>query len=755
MGVFSTKKKHYVSTQVQRVIEDAMINNPAQTAALRSIFDDDFKITEAIKYEALLGTHQLFNSYYRYGRDHYHYGLPDTTILSSDAGVPAANLAMTADVGQPINIDYMYFRPLNSFHVGWKVLQEDYGYAEGSNKLTTLGDVYLEKMVAVHSTLAGSEPEETSVGNFGNFSGAGETPERKALAATDNVANLIMYEEERFEGTIDAIEFHTATLDANGVMQRSIIVYPLDAYDLGEEYYQGRYSLVTGDTDSGYWIYNPADNVHTTLTNIFDPPDYINPGTYFPIAVFRSENVDRTANAYIDTQEYITTEKLLSKIGMDFKAMGDSLNEAGEIDTVPQAVMLMGVPINSTDPLEIEYMHRYFSNIYEQLPADAKQEFSNTVDRQSSYGSSPGTQASYAIQLSDADFEMKLSFESITRAYEAGTIGSVGDYTSNTLTAPSVSQWSLNSNFSTEDIAPRMRVFKHQIMPGVIEVIKVRHPKVRYRIYRDRGSEGGVDDDLLLIPIDRDIAKQMSSTKIAMLYQRSLHFLFNSHQVQEIKWYQSSWFSTLLLIVAVVLTVLTLGQDGGATINAALAAGAYGTAALVVLDLIIEFVIRAVIVKALFKEVAKAIGPENAFWVAVLAVAAALVGKYYKGATDILKDSADMLLMAANGLVGGANTVLQNKFTSLMGDMEDFQTESSAEMKELEELTAILNAGIDIDPFAFIGSIPLDVAGETPDDYLLRTAHSGNVGMQSVKIVQNFVNLSLTLPTTNQSVGVI
>ena len=66
MGLFSTKKKHYVSTQVQRVIEDDMINNPAQTAALRSIFDDDFKITEAIKYEALLGTHQLFNSYYRY-----------------------------------------------------------------------------------------------------------------------------------------------------------------------------------------------------------------------------------------------------------------------------------------------------------------------------------------------------------------------------------------------------------------------------------------------------------------------------------------------------------------------------------------------------------------------------------------------------------------------------------------------------------------------------------------------------------------
>jgi hypothetical protein len=752
MGLFSTKKKHYVSTQVQRVIEDDMINNPVQTAALRSIFDEDFKITDAIKYEALLGTHQLFNSYYRYGKDHYHYGLPDTTILSSDAGVPAANLAMTADVGQPINIDYMYFRPLNSFHVGWKVLQEDYGYSESSNKLTTEpGDVYLEKMVAVHSTLAGREPEETSLGNFGNFSGAGETPERSALAPTNNIANLIMYEEERFEGTIDKIEFHTATLDEEGVMQRSIIVYSLAAYDLGEEYYQGRYSLVTGDTDSGYWIYNPADNVHTALTNIFDPPDYTNPGTYFPIAVFRSENVDRTADTYINTQEYITTEKLLSKIGMDFKAMGDSLNEAGEIDTVPQAVLLMGVPINSTDPLEIEYMHRYFSNIYEQLPADAKKEFTNTVDRESSYGSSPGTQASYAIQLSDADFEMKLSFESITRTYEAGTIGSVGDYTNTYAAAPSVSQWSLNSNFSTEDIAPRMRVFKHQTMPGVIEVIKVRHPKVRYRIYRDRGSEGGADDDLLLIPIDRDIAKGMATTKTTQLYQKSLHFIFNSHQVQETKWYQSSAFSLLLQIVAVVITVLTIGAGSG--FAAALAAGATAVAIFVVQQIVI-FAIKSVIFSALFKEVAKAIGVENAFWLAVAAMVVG-AGKGIQAGKIVVNSTADLLLQAANGLVGGANAVMQDQFTSLMGDMEDFQTESSAQMKELEELSALLNAGIDIDPFAFIGSIPLDVAGETPDDYLLRTAHSGNVGMQSVKIVQNFVNLSLTLPTTNQSVGVI
>jgi hypothetical protein len=653
MGLFSTKKKHYVSTQVQRVIEDDMINNPVQTAALRSIFDEDFKITDAIKYEALLGTHQLFNSYYRYGKDHYHYGLPDTTILSSDAGVPAANLAMTADVGQPINIDYMYFRPLNSFHVGWKVLQEDYGYSEGSNKLTTLGDVYLEKMVAVHSTLAGREPEETSLGNFGNFSGAGETPERSALAPTNNIANLIMYEEERFEGTIDKIEFHTATLDEEGVMQRSIIVYSLAAYDLGEEYYQGRYSLVTGDTDSGYWIYNPADNVHTALTNIFDPPDYTNPGTYFPIAVFRSENVDRTADTYINTQEYITTEKLLSKIGMDFKAMGDSLNEAGEIDTVPQAVLLMGVPINSTDPLEIEYMHRYFSNIYEQLPADAKKEFTNTVDRESSYGSSPGTQASYAIQLSDADFEMKLSFESITRTYEAGTIGSVGDYTNTYAAAPSVSQWSLNSNFSTEDIAPRMRVFKHQTMPGVIEVIKVRHPKVRYRIYRDRGSEGGADDDLLLIPIDRDIAKGMATTKTTQLYQKSLHFIFNSHQVQETKWYQSSAFSLLLQIVAVVITVLTIGAGSG--FAAALAAGATAVAIFVVQQIVI-FAIKSVIFSALFKEVAKAIGVENAFWLAVAAMVVG-AGKGIQAGKIVVNSTADLLLQAANGLVGGANAV--------------------------------------------------------------------------------------------------
>jgi hypothetical protein len=45
------------------------------------------------------------------------------------------------------------------------------------------------------------------------------------------------------------------------------------------------------------------------------------------------------------------------------------------------------------------------------------------------------------------------------------------------------------------------------------------------------------------------------------------------------------------------------------------------------------------------------------------------------------------------------------------------------------------------------------VFGEKPDEYYARTIHSGNVGLESMNIVQNFVDISLRLPTMQETAG--
>jgi hypothetical protein len=756
VGWFSSKKKHYVDTNVVRLVEDDQVPSSLTTALMTSAFHKK-DLIPTIRDELMYGSGRNFGRMYRFAeRGDYHYGLPDAQVVGSADGNALAQAAIESEVGGTVAIEYMHFRPLNNTHAAWKVIYEAGEYTEATNELTALTALkgftcYLEKIVAVHGYVVGQEPEQSSIGVFGRSSGSGVTPGRPVWGTPSAYENLVVRQETIYTlNGSEGAEIHAVWLDANGDEQRDSYLIDLSAYDEDKEYYQARYTYLGA---VGYWTYDVDTGSHATLDGVFEG-DFTASGSYFPFAVFRSEGVNRATTALEATQEYITTTKLLKHIGMDFREMADAMHDDANIADVTQAVLMMAVPINSQNAVDMDYLFRYFEDLHDNVvPSDAKTrvKYGGSLGLGGQFGPSEGTEATYSVVISDADFKLSMSFDAIEQRLKSGSIGAVG-----TLTNTDSSLDPLGTTFAagvpSSVSGQTVRYIRKQINEHIYSEVKVINARLRYHITDTLGAEGSAEDGDLLIPLDYDIVRQMPVLDEQELYFRSLHFVFNSHVVQRVKWYQSGLFAAIITIIAIVVTVLTLGATWQAAVIAA-GAGA-GTLAIVIVFIkliLIELVTAAASAYA-FKEIAEAVGPEAAFWIAI---AAAIYGGYkgFKTGSIAPGTTAHNLLAASNGLLTGAQAALSDLFDEYQDDVQEFKLITEGLQEELDAANDLLNNNPHVNPFALIGPQPLILFGEPVETYYERMSHTGNVGTQSLNLVQNFLDTSLRLPSMQDTIG--
>ena len=768
MGLFSSKKKHYVDTQVVRMVPDEDLPNPVLTAILEQVFEDR-ELIDSWMDNALNGTFRNFERMYRWAatEGNYYYGLPDARVLSSNDGYDvAAEVLQHVATQETIEIDYIYYRPLNNLHAGWEHITEEWGYDHNTNQLAHFTalygtEVYLLKMVAVHGTSPGLEPDTSSAGALSGSSEIGETPDRAGWDDPRVLEDLVVDQEYRIgENETESVEIHIIYVDEehedadeNGLVEEVHIV-GLESFDTEFEYYMARYRYTENDVEYiKYWTYDPRTGEYERLNNVFEPPEFVNPGTYFPFALFRSEGKNIADPANQTSEQYLTTVELLDQLDIDYLEMSESMHEDENIGDIDQAAMVMAVPINSDDPVDQKYLYEYFADIQERLPPGSDgNHYDASPDLQSPFGLSPSAGVNYAVQVMDADFEMVLSFDSIERGLKAGSIGPEDTVTGDWLEMAEQYGMFYENGFGLAPsgyAAPQEAIFRKQLSPVVYDEIIVRNPRVRYRIYKDKGVEGGFSDDRTLVPLDYNITSRMGGIDLEQLYYRAAHIVFNSHVVQKIKWYERGIFKVILLVVAIVLTI-----SGNWTAWKAAVAAVSGAAAvtLVILKIILVEVFKTLVWKFIYREVASAIGEENAFWIAFAAVVTGTV-QAMRGGGTIAGATAENLLKFGIGLSSGAQDSLKEMFADLESDIADFEAYAEEKMDELEEAMELLSAGVTLDPLTFVRRQPLFVPGETPDAFYNRTVHSGNIGAKSLNLIENYVEISLTLPTVQESVG--
>lgn len=741
MGLFSSKYKTYVATSITRVIEDSALPDSILTGAMKSLVESDEQMIEHAMEELTSAIGLRAHRYYEYGKRAYVNGLPKATNVSTQTSKPVVMGIIEAAAGGPVTVDYFHYGAFNNLHYGWTQLMAVHGYNPITNQLGALSTakgrpVFLKDMIVVVADATLAEMENGSLSQWGIQPSAGPSPDRPGQ--TWETGKLRMVSPFEVDATVnsDYLRVEYCWTDAAGVVQTDKFNITIAAVDDSASYYQVKY---TRNGVPAYWSYQDDSGGHPTI-DVMYKPTYENTGSYFPWLYFRfnKERVDVDK----ESAQYKTSVKLAKYLNMNYQDVTDAIHENPDIQHIEQAMMMMCVPAVTTEQLEMRYLFEYFSAQYAVTGGTLKP----IVKKPDGFIWKALDSSVFDAQtiIQDAKFKMGLGFRNIFKVKTPGNIGAVGTYAMGWGNEDQVetgknAQTGLPETWTTK---VKYHFYRKQISATVYEEVRIINLRQVYHIYNEYNVTADENDEFLLIPIDRSITMHYSIPQRETLYARSLHYIFNSRVVQEIKWYQQGWFKYLMIIVAIIITILSWGS----TIKLLIAAVAIGTTAaiLAVVYAILMKILQQLLMAYIIKLFVKAVGIKIAIIVAIIA---ALYGAYQAFDAGSIAGApwASELLQLSTGITSGIQENVQNSMELLQKEAESFKTFVTHEEQRLKDAQALLNGSIRVDPII--------IFGETAHDFYQRTVHSGNIGPIGNDAISSYCDVQLTLPTLTQTLG--
>lgn len=735
------KTRTFVGTSISRAIEDSLVPSAVKTAVENSVIKNN-EMTEymvaGLAESSAARAHRMYD-FARRGL--YTHGLPSGSIYTPAETGEAEVLTVLRSiepVGADILIEYLHYGVPNNLHFGWVQLVSQYGYNTTTNELTTLSQakgspVYLEDMVVIVPSGNDTKIDTDSLAQWGVPARAGATPDRHPT--TLGARKLLTHSPIEL-GPIGSQERIRVTYvwGVASNLRRETIHINVTGLSPYANYFHAAY---TSDGVLKYFFYEDGAGTYALLDMVFDAPPAAN-GTFFPFIYFRynriSELDDKT------TQSYKTGKKMMRHLGMEYDDVARAIDANPNIADVEQAMLMMAAPANTENAIERRYLWDFFNTLLmaKEPAAQKNVEDSDVLAREINRISgfdSPG------IAIQDGRFKLWVDNEGLYKRRVAGKLGRVGTYGSGFQSKPKTMEVidPATGNPVTLTTQGSYHYYQKQVSAAFYDEIQVFGLRTVFNIFNEYNSIGDEEDPILLIPLDKAIAGRYTMPKREELYSRSLHYVFNSRVTQKVKWYQTSWFRAVLIIVMIVITIYT----GGATakeLAALIAAGAYAAAAYLVLVKILE----TLIIRAIFKILVKELGAKYAF---IIAIIAAVVGIADAMDTGSLAGSpfAQELLALSSGLTAAISTELRSNFADLAKEyalLEDWKKEQDKVLKAGKDL---LGDATRLNPFV--------IFGEKPDEYYNRTVHSGNIGVTSIEAISQFVDIKLQLPKLQDSIG--
>jgi len=741
VGLFSSKTRITVGTQVARVIEDAGLPNSVRSGVYNALFQED-DITGNILESTLSNIGIKAEQMYRYAQANYPLGMPTSLMVSSAQGEDETQAVLEALEGAAVTIDYCRIAPPNSLHIAWMTLVASYGYNTVTNQISAAAagvapglDTYVRQIqITVPESLVG-QYQPGSLDHWGTPANGGRIP---WILGTPLHASLRKHPPLNVSSEVTedyaAVNFvwHSPTdpsADAYGSVNQTLAIPILD-YDNNADYVHVRY--VVGGVPK-YWMYKIGSGTYPTIDAVFSG-EHVS-GTYFPFIYFRNNKVSQPTTP--GNAVYDAGRKMLKYLSMDYKTIIDGVNANPDIDDVEQAMMIMAVPAITSNPIEQQYLYDYFNTWYSgTLRSSAQAGIARNLGLMN-----PNTKGSIIIQ--DSQFKMGLNHDGLYKRRVSGSIGPVGSSSSATGTTelPLGRGTTYEGTAFTFDVPVAVNYYRRQISSSQYDEIEVVNLQTVYYVLDGYHVTADEDDKILLIPIDRSISDDYSALEREELYSRSLHYVFNSVIITKIRWYQTGLFQFLMIAVAIVITVMSGGTGSG--LAAALASGSAAAIQVAVIAILQRILIGLVIQYGL-KLFVKAAGIEIAI---LFAVTAAVIGGFQVLSSEGLKGApwAKDLLQLSTGLAKASGDVVKEDFEDLLADASAFGVLVQEQLKTLESAENLLKQAP--------GLNPITIFGEKPEDFYNRTVHSGNVGALGISAISSYVDMALTLPKLKDTLG--
>lgn len=752
MGLFSSKKKTTVGTSVSRVITDKLLPNSVKSGAISGILQDT-DIPMEILDSLVSNPGVTAGRMYRKAEKDYPWGLPGESQYSTLVGEEEARNILLGILGLNVNILYSFIHARNPIHYGWMSLVDDWGYDSSTNILhgKTVDEdtpVYLWDMQYVLGESQNNDLEPSVHDIYGIAANAGLVPVFRPYLF--ELAEFIAPTPSRIEkGSVpEFLEITTSQLIyGDGTGRPSIfetktnkqetfeITIPPIPEDGDQDVLHVCYTLPNGKR--GYWVYRLGEGTYPSLDALVDHvPEET--GKHFPFTYFRFDKQPEDKDK--QSESYKVSKRMMKILGLNYQDLIEAIDENPDIKDVEQAMMVFSVPANSEDPTELSYLYDYFTRAYGRQGRS-----SSSMNAWFAYGNRGMNNPRVMpvlnnTEIRDKRFRMALGNGGIIRRLVDMELGAVGTVTFHE------GNHKVQRIYQTENAAPLpyeillpTHVYRKQISKTMVEELSVVNLRLTYHIWGGHTVVAYDDEPILQVPIDMAIVKNYSLPVREKLYSRSLHFVFNSRVTQKVKWYQQSWFSTFLMIAAVVLVVATQGASITAWASAIAAGGAATTAALIAL---VKTIIKTVIISGLFKFAADKVGMEISLIIAALMLAYGAYDVFQAGGLDSAVYAGD-LLNGANQLVSAAGGVMQDKLIDLQNELSEFGKYVEEQTKLLETAQESLMSSPILSPFILFG--------ETPQAYYNRTIRSPNPGLAGVEAVKNFTANALALPNIDQT----
>lgn len=495
--------------------------------------------------------------------------------------------------------------------------------------------------------------------------------------------------------------------------------------------------------DPVFFTYVKGTGTYPTIDSMYDVP-YTTPGDYMPRIYYRWEF--QKGDIDPSSVEYKNSKTISKKLGVDYDYMVEAVHKLdnertqADLDLVRSVYTAFIVSADSQVQIEQRYLFEYFKKMHTTIGGTTRTDdyttFHTTISK--------ADLGEVAIVINDDRSTITLGFQGIFKRVVNGVIGEVDTFTSlkgtvNVITSISADEWA----YSTTDTYP-WHIYRKQINTTQYEEYEVVGLNTKYLVaegyYSNSGYTEGVDDpkDILYVPIDQTLVRELQLFEQEELLYGAIHVVSNSFQVVKVKWYQRNGWANAFKVAAIVAAAY--GIYTGDLLLALSAATTLQAVLTIVLNALLEYLVNLAYVYV-FIEV---VGEELAF----LAAIALAIYSFNGGSASFGKYNftAKELMSVGQSVLKGVGDSFNRKIEALKSDYDSFIEGMEVKLDELKELEDELYK-----PNVQLANI---IIGETPSDFYNRTIHKGNIGVLPLSIPENYVALSLRLPTINDTLGV-
>jgi len=566
--------------------------------------------------------------------------------------------------------------------------------------------------------------------------------------------------------TIPVMTFYKRHVENVAIPDLETITWEGECLSVFYKEYNSSGSIIQGSTP---WIYKVYTNLYPELAKAANT---LTDDEYLPVVPLRFNNVDLVKPNQGDL--YVTSKALLQKLKLDIHQIADKINANPDVGEIDHAYVMFGIDLQTEHKGSLRYLHDYFHQLWSLAVVD-ESDFITNIGTVPHYGANnlngfgifrPNTVASNS-SFKEHGLNLSVSFDYITSQYLPG---SVGNGRPNTI-VKELSTYDVDVHtgyYSTDDTGYNpveiietytrgVLYLYRQVEPNLIHKIGVHNLAVTNLIYGGHGKTVYAslldvirDDDEhnLVIPVQYDLMMRMSVQDRNAILADSLIVVVNSVVKVRTKWYESSWFKFLIIVVAIVITIYT-GQAWVLELAATIGSGAYVAAAIMVL----KAIAIAVAIDYAVNWLVDTFGPKLGIIGSMLMVAAAIitknVGALFELTAEFTLQLTAYMLQIATALISSANEFLLEEGQKITNEYADFSKKLEDRYEELKTAQELLDIGADINPLLFTRPARYKIImNEYPNAFYARCLGLVDNSMYPIhEEIPKFITSRLTLPT--------